>query len=892
MTASNAYAASNGQSNWVFASNTSVWGSNNASNLLSAYAASNAQSNWVFASNTSVAASNAAFWGSNNGSNLLSLVTASNAYAASNGQSNWVFASNTSVWGSNNASNLLSAYAASNAQSNWVFASNTSVTASNTAFWSSNRLITGPVGYWSLLGNAITTSSNVSVFGDFYSGRYECAFSVTVNVDSGEGYGFGHGLNFLNSTNAIGLQASTLYVRANDDIRYYYRGAHSDTTGDPGVGGTGLFTVKGATGNVAIGSFSNPQDRLHILGDMRVYNGLNTADSGGIIKFGTSNNPTFGEMASIKGVYFSSNTTNFAGGLAFFTRSNNATSNTTTQERMRITHYGSVGIGTTTPAYNLEVTGDINATSNIRQGGALVNTLFAASNAQSNWVFASNTANWASNNSGGGGGCNFNFNGSNTFTGTNSFTSNVVIGGGTFNPADELTVNGSLVVNGFSYLFGGFSAPSVGVGGSITLRTAGYGIGFNLGNENDKLGLQMSNLYIRVATDFSYYYQGTHSDTRGNPGAGGSTLFTIKGPTGNIAIGGFSNPQDRLHILGDMRVYNGLNTADSGGIIKFGTSNNPTFGEMASIKGVYFSSNTTNFAGGLAFFTRSNNATSNTTTQERMRITHTGQVLIGMTSTACNYIFMVSSDSAAKPGTNTWTIASDERIKENIVSANVGICYSNVKNIPLKYYKWRDDIYTEEQVRDRHKLGWIAQDVELVFPKAVDIAPMFGYPDCRSLNNDQIIASMYGAVQHIQNTLEAQADRERQQRRLVTVDLDVTSEKQVVNAAVTGPRCDVVHRGRATLANGQAQIDLDGECGYSPGTFEALFHNVQFFLQNVTGFSRLRGEVTESILTILCENASGIDQISWMVMAERKDSYVLGGADGRTNASGYLYFDK
>jgi hypothetical protein len=550
--------------------------------------------------------------------------------------------------------------------------------------------IIDPNDKFTVYGNMAVKAGGTAYFVDCVANQHFVALGITAQTQ-----GFGSVLNMGYSLNDIGYQTNTLYVRANDDIRYYYRGAHSDTQGDPGVNGTGLFTVKGATGNVAIGSFSNPQDRLHILGDLRVYNGLNTADSGGIIKFGTSNNPTFGEMSAVEGVYFSSNATDFAGGLAFFTRSNNATSNTTTQERMRITHYGSVGIGTTTP-------------------------------------------------------------------------------------------------------------------------------------------------------------------------------------------------QDRLHVLGDMRVYNGLNTANSGGAIRFGTSNNPTFSEMASIQGVYFSSNATKFAGGLAFSTRSNNAAVDSPLTERMRISHTGQVLIGMTSTACNYIFMVSSDSAAKPGTNTWTIASDERIKENIVSANVGICYSNVKNIPLKYYKWRDDIYTEEQVRDRRKLGWIAQDVEIVFPKAVDIAPMFGYPDCRSLNNDQIIASMYGAVQHIQNTLEAQADRERQQRRLVTVDLDATAEKKVVNAAVTGPRCDVVHRGRATLANGQAQIDLDGECGFSPGTFAALFHNVQFFLQNVTGFSRLRGEVTESILTILCENASGIDQISWMVIAERKDSYVLGGADGRTNAAGYL----
>ena len=43
-----------------------------------------------------------------------------------------------------------------------------------------------------------------------------------------------------------------------------------------------------------------------------------------------------------------------------------------------------------------------------------------------------------------------------------------------------------------------------------------------------------------------------------------------------------------------------------------------------------------------------------------------------------------------------------------------------VKNLPLKRFKWRDEVYSDEQVVDRRKIGWIAQDVESVFPKAVN----------------------------------------------------------------------------------------------------------------------------------------------------------------------------
>ena len=124
-----------------------------------------------------------------------------------------------------------------------------------------------------------------------------------------------------------------------------------------------------------------------------------------------------------------------------------------------------------------------------------------------------------------------------------------------------------------------------------------------------------------------------------------------------------------------------------------------------------------------------------------------GNIGIG-TATPSNQLTL-STDSAAKPSTNTWTISSDERLKTNITQANLDICYDNVKNIPLKRYTWRDEIYTPEEVPDRSKLGWIAQDVEMFIPKAVEQKNMHGYSDCRTLNSDQIIASLYGAVQKL-----------------------------------------------------------------------------------------------------------------------------------------------
>jgi hypothetical protein len=161
---------------------------------------------------------------------------------------------------------------------------------------------------------------------------------------------------------------------------------------------------------------------------------------------------------------------------------------------------------------------------------------------------------------------------------------------------------------------------------------------------------------------------------------------------------------------------------------------------------------TSNVYGGVSTWVRTQGA-SNNNLWEAMTVSHEGRV--GLSNVLPSYTLHLGKDSAFKPGTSTWTTSSDQRLKENIVLANVATCYSNIKAIPLKYYKWRDSVFSAEEIRDRHKLGWIAQDVEAVFPKAVGSADMLGYSDCKTLDSDQLVATLYGAVQHLQAMVEA-----------------------------------------------------------------------------------------------------------------------------------------
>jgi hypothetical protein len=158
--------------------------------------------------------------------------------------------------------------------------------------------------------------------------------------------------------------------------------------------------------------------------------------------------------------------------------------------------------------------------------------------------------------------------------------------------------------------------------------------------------------------------------------------------------------------------------------------------------------------------------TANTMT---MNSTMVGSTL-SLGTTDSGYRLRLAEDSAYKPGTNTWTTDSDIRLKKDIIFADLTQCYNTVKTIPLRRYTWKDEIAQQNQFRDRTRLGWIAQEVETVFPKAVDTHEYIIHrseevlteqgnvetkykstiiPDCRTLNTDQLYATMYGAIQKL-----------------------------------------------------------------------------------------------------------------------------------------------
>jgi hypothetical protein len=309
----------------------------------------------------------------------------------------------------------------------------------------------------------------------------------------------------------------------------------------------------------------------------------------------------------------------------------------------------------------------------------------------------------------------------------------------------------------------GTSTPdlALSVNGAVNLRNSTRAGAFEITSGGD--------LWMGTATTAGNIYLETGHSATGLPSTG-----TARVTINSTGVGiGTTSPGATLHIHG------------GGGKIRFGT-NLSFYSEI---------SHDTSVTANIVYNNRDNagHQFMQNDTTELARIDSSGRLLVGTVSGS--YQLQLSTDSAGKPSTNTWTIVSDERIKEEIELADLDICYEAVKNIPLKRFKWKDEVYTEEQAYDRRKLGWIAQDVEAVFPKAVrqhefkynqvfeevvipavpaeldddgniiteeqperiekgELISEEVIEDCRDLNSDQLYAAMYGAIQKLISKVE------------------------------------------------------------------------------------------------------------------------------------------
>jgi len=121
-----------------------------------------------------------------------------------------------------------------------------------------------------------------------------------------------------------------------------------------------------------------------------------------------------------------------------------------------------------------------------------------------------------------------------------------------------------------------------------------------------------------------------------------------------------------------------------------------------------------------------------------------------------SFNLMLGHDSAWKPNTSTWNYGSDVRVKGNIEHANLQECSRLVKSLPLRRFEWLPPFNMAGD--DKRVVGWIAQEVKEFLPKAVTIGELNGIQDFHSLQQDQIMKMMYGALQQNMSDVEELRD--------------------------------------------------------------------------------------------------------------------------------------
>jgi hypothetical protein len=237
---------------------------------------------------------------------------------------------------------------------------------------------------------------------------------------------------------------------------------------------------------------------------------------------------------------------------------------------------------------------------------------------------------------------------------------------------------------------------------------------------------------------------------------------------GNVGIG--TSPDEKFHIKSNSTAYDANVPA-----IKITTHNlfNSVYGGSFNLLQVYCAAvshvemNLINYnqtgtgqyditsrtKTGLGFSTR-NNTTLNV---NALAIDYRGYVGIG--DSTPSYQLELSTNSAAKPSSTAWNTTSDERLKENIVEADLELCYDDIKNLQLRKFKWIDTYVDVHSLTDINRLGFIAQEVELINPKSITTIighnEKYDLEDVKSLNVDQLNMSLFGAVKKLIEKNEA-----------------------------------------------------------------------------------------------------------------------------------------
>jgi hypothetical protein len=543
----------------------------------------------------------------------------------------------------------------------------------------------------SLFGNTSGSSNTASGYHALLSnstGSFNSALGRSANVASG------------NLTNATAIGARSLVSADNALVLGSINGVNGAT----------------ATVNVGIGT-TTPLDRLHVAGNIRMVDGnqgagkVLTSDSNGTATWQNASANAWGltgNVGTTAGTNFIGTTddvdlvfkrNNILGGKLGNTNASfglySLFSNTTGNYNVAI---GSTSMfSNTSGSNNLAIGwGSLNSNTTGASNTAVGYSSLYISNADSNTAIGSSAL------------YNTTTGSNNTATGTSALRSNMV--GANNTAVGQASLFDSL----------GNDNTAVGYQSLMTNRT---------GSKNTALGFQAA-VSVNSLTNATAIGAGASVSTSNSLVLG--SINGVNGATSSVNVGiGTTSPSARLEVVDEDATTGG---AVPGNLhVMTNSPQNVDVGAAITLGGYYINSSTadrifgsvegrkaTNLTGtssGYLMFKTNNTGT----LTERMRITNTGNVGIG--TAAPGGLFELSLNEGRKPASNTWTITSDSRLK------NVnGIYEKGLAEIlqlkPIRYnYKNTEKRTFDPKVLDKEAFGFLAQEVQPLFPEAVGTDP-------------------------------------------------------------------------------------------------------------------------------------------------------------------------
>jgi hypothetical protein len=170
-------------------------------------------------------------------------------------------------------------------------------------------------------------------------------------------------------------------------------------------------------------------------------------------------------------------------------------------------------------------------------------------------------------------------------------------------------------------------------------------------------------------------------------------------------------------------------------------------------------------------------------------------------------------------GTPLWSTVSDRRIKENIEIASYDKCYESINKLELYRFNYIKELNNIN--KDIKQLGYIAQEVKDIFPKAVSTQEFYNdnlsISDMLSIDVTQINYSLYGAVKKL---IEIDNNKEMRIKMIeylldidtasnLTIDTSITSNVTLDTSITSNLTVDASITSNLTFDTTTSNITLD-----------------------------------------------------------------------------------